>query len=141
MRKLLLLCLIGTLSISCGPSYDQTIEIESIGNQMKYNVPEINAERGSTIQIILSNNASMEIMKHNIVVLNSIDSINEVGKQAISAENYLPNHESIIAASEMIGPGETTELVIQIPNEKGIYPYICTFPGHYQVMQGRIIVK
>ena len=141
MRNFLLVILIGTALISCGPSYDQTIEIESIGNQMKYNVPEIKAQKGSTLQIILSNNASMEIMKHNIVVLNSVDAIDEVGKQAISAENYLPSHESIIAASEMIGPGETTELVVQIPNEKGIYPYICTFPGHYQVMQGRIIVE
>ena len=140
MRKLLLF-LIGTLIISCGPSYDQTIEIESLGNQMKFNVPEIKAKRGSIIQIILKNNANMEIMKHNIVILNSVDAIDDVGKEAINAENYLPKHDSIIAASNMIGPGETTELVIEIPNEKGVLPYICTFPGHYQVMQGRIIVE
>ena len=83
----------------------------------------------------------MEIMKHNIVVLNDASKIDEVGTAALKAENNVPDHPSIIAASDMIGPGESTELVVNIPNEPGIYPYICTFPGHYQVMKGEIIVE
>ena len=139
--KIINLLLIGVIMFSCGTSYDQTIEIESLGNQMKYNVPLIKAEAGTTIQIVFSNNATMDIMKHNIVVLKSKEAIEEVGKAAINATNYLPESPNIIAASEMIGPGETTNLVVQIPTEKGEYPFICTFPGHYQVMQGKIVVN
>ena len=139
LKNIICLCLF--VLIGCGPSYDQTNEIESLGNQMKYNVPTIKAEPGSKIQIKFYNGASMDVMKHNIVVLNNKDAIDEVGKAALTAENNLPDHPSIIAASEMIGPGESTVLVVNVPIEKGEYPFICTYPGHYQVMQGTIIVK
>lgn len=136
LSGMFLLCL-----IACGESYDQVIEIESLGNQMKYNVIQIKAKPNTKIKINFINNANMEIMKHNIVVLNDASKIDEVGTAALKAENNVPDHPSIIAASDMIGPGESTELVVNIPNEPGIYPYICTFPGHYQVMKGEIIVE
>ena len=139
--KIIKLILLSLILVGCGTSYDQTIEIESLGNQMKYNVPQIKASPGSTIQIIFSNNASMEVVKHNIVVLKTKEAIDEVGKAALNAPNYLPENPNIIAASQMIGPGETTELVVNLPAEKGVYPFICTYPGHYQVMQGKIVVE
>ena len=39
LSGMFLLCL-----IACGESYDQVIEIESLGNQMKYNVIQIKAK-------------------------------------------------------------------------------------------------
>ncbi|MGC6366437.1 MAG: plastocyanin/azurin family copper-binding protein [Candidatus Marinamargulisbacteria bacterium] len=141
MRKSIYILFLFVALIGCGPSYDQTVEIESLGNQMKYNVPQITAAAGSSMLIKFRNNANMEIMKHNIVILSDKKFIDEVGKAALSAENYLPDHEAIIAASELIGPGELTELELQVPAQPGEYPYICTFPGHYQVMQGIIVVK
>jgi len=129
------------LMSACGNSYDQTVEIETLGNQMKFNVVTIKAEPNTKILLKFTNNATMPIMKHNIIVLNDENAIDEVGKAAINAIDNRPNHPSIIAASNLIGPGEYTELEVNIPDKKGVYPYICTFPGHYQVMQGKIIVK
>ena len=126
---------------ACGNSYDQTVEIETLGNQMKFNVVTIKAEPNTKILLKFTNNATMPIMKHNIIVLNDENAIDEVGKAAINAKDNRPDHPSIIAASNLIGPGEYTELEVNIPGKKGVYPYICTFPGHYQVMQGKIIVK
>ena len=83
----------------------------------------------------------MDIMKHNVVVLKSSKNIDEIGKAALTAKDNLPTHPDIIAASSMVGPGETTEFIVQLPNQAGTYPYICTYPGHYQVMQGKIIVE
>ena len=135
-------CLIGLgMLIGCSNAPDLTVEVETLGNQMKYNVVKINAEKSSTLLIKFKNNATIPVMKHNIIVLNSEDAIDAVGTAALSAENNVPNHPSIIAASDMIGPGESTELLINIPDQAGVYPYICTYPGHYQVMQGKIIVK
>lgn len=83
----------------------------------------------------------MEVMKHNIVILKNKNVIDEVGKAALSAPNYLPKNKNILAASAMVGPSESTELIFDVPTEKGEYPFICTFPGHYQVMQGKIVVN
>ena len=34
-----------TILVSCGKPYDQTVTIESLGNQMKYNVVEIKSKK------------------------------------------------------------------------------------------------
>lgn len=141
VKTYFLMIAMAVIMVSCGDSFDQIIEIESLGNQMKYNVIQIKANPNTKILIKFYNNANMDIMKHNIIVLNDESKIDEVGEAALKAPNNVPNHPSIIAASDLIGPGESTELVVNIPNKPGIYPYICTFPGHYQVMRGEIIVK
>ena len=58
------------------------------------------------------------------------DAIDEVGKAALNAPNYLPENPNIIAASQMIGPGETTELIVNVPEKRGISIYL-HLPGHY----------
>jgi azurin len=141
VRHMVLMILIAIGMISCGESFDQVIDIESLGNQMKYNVVQIKAKPNTKILLKFYNNASMDIMKHNIIVLNDESKVDEVGIAALKAPNNTPDHPSIIAASDLIGPGESTELVVNIPSEPGVYPYICTFPGHYQVMRGKIIVE
>jgi azurin len=141
MKHFIGIMVIALMMVGCGPSFDQTIEIETLGNQMSYNTPVIKAKAGSIIKIVFKNNATMSVMKHNIVVLKSADDIDSVGKAAITATNYVPETAQIIAASDLIGPGESTDLVVNIPTAPGEYPFICTFPGHYQVMQGKIVVN
>ena len=54
--------------------------------------------------------------------------------------NYVPDIDSIIAASKLLDPG-TVEIIKLKPLKKGKYPYVCTFPGHWRIMQGYLNVK
>ena len=52
--------------------------------------------------------------------------------------------ELILHASPMIGPTRKSlvhVLRFRAPAEPGIYPYVCTFPGHWMVMNGEMVVK
>jgi azurin len=40
----------------------------------------------------------------------------------------------------MIGGGESDTITFDAP-EAGTYVFLCTFPGHYQVMRGEFIVE
>jgi azurin len=40
----------------------------------------------------------------------------------------------------MLGGGES-ETINFIIEEAGIYKYVCTFPGHYQIMQGELTIE
>jgi azurin len=40
----------------------------------------------------------------------------------------------------MIGGGESTVIEFVAP-EAGTYTYICSFPGHYAMMKGKLIVE
>ncbi|MCA9205393.1 MAG: c-type cytochrome, partial [Planctomycetales bacterium] len=59
--------------------------------------------------------------------------------------DFIPpeKREAILHATRMIGPTRATQIQVlrfTAPTEPGIYPYVCTFPGHWVVMNGIMIV-
>ncbi|MBT16596.1 MAG: hypothetical protein CMO59_11530, partial [Verrucomicrobiales bacterium] len=53
----------------------------------------------------------------------------------------VPESEDIIASTKLVNPGGVDKIEFVAPSEPGDYPYICTFPGHWRLMQGIIKVK
>jgi azurin len=41
----------------------------------------------------------------------------------------------------MLNQGDREVLRFTAPTTKGKYPYICTFPGHWLVMKGEMVVE
>lgn len=141
MKKLsilfgLTLCLFLT---ACGGP--KVVTISSVGNEMKFDITQFEVKAGETVKLVLNNKATASVMKHNVVILTDKESINRVGLAAINAPNYLPEDPAIFIATTLVEPGQKTELTFTAPTEPGRYPYICTFPGHYALMQGVMIVK
>jgi len=67
----------------------------------------------------------------------------EIAMKAIDAGpnmKYVPNNDNVIAASDLAMPGETVVLEFKAP-DKGNYEYLCTYPGHSEIMRGYLIVK
>ena len=127
--------------MGCSSTPKRSVTIESVGNTMAYDITTVTVESGTNLTIIFKNNATLDVMKHNIVILDDSTAINEVGIAAINAPNYVPDHPAIIAYSDLIGPGEVTQVTFTVPTEPGKYPFVCTFPGHYSMMQGVIVVQ
>ena len=84
-----------------------------------------------------------ESMGHNLVVLTpGVDLATFGGEAAAAAANeYIPQSSlsSIIAHTKLLGPGEEDKITFKL--DKGTYDYICSFPGHYGVMQGKIVAE
>ena len=51
-------------------------------------------------------------------------------------KHYVPDTDDIIASSKLVNPGLNEKIEFMAPAEAGDYPYICTFPGHWRLMQG-----
>ena len=51
-------------------------------------------------------------------------------------KNYVPNLPQVIAFTPLVNPDQTYRLTFTAPTELGNYPYICTFPGHWRLMNG-----
>ena len=117
------------------------IDIQSTGIALTYDVTEIRMKTGERI-VIRYDNASD--MAHNIVVVKSEADINPVGLAGIMAQSteFIPESESdrILAYSSLANPGDTVYVDFTAPGP-GVYPFICTFSGHFTIMQGRIIVE
>lgn len=118
-----------------------TVVVKSVGADLSYDVTEIRAEAGSTLTIQYENRGEMP---HNIVLLNERADINPVGVASLQARDtdYIPqddaNQERIITNTSLAKPGETVFLTLTVP-PPGTYPYICTYPGHFTMMQGDLI--
>jgi azurin len=122
-----------------------TLEIEA-NDQMQFNVTELKAVAGQEITLVLKNVGKMgkTVMGHNVIILKTGTDVAEYAKKAMLARetDYLPasESESVIAATKLTGGGETDTITFTI-TEKGTYDFICSFPGHYALMKGKLIVE
>lgn len=117
-------------------------------DQMKYDVTTIPAKRGEQLRIRLIAKGTMPkiAMAHNVVVLtlkaNAIKFVT-AGAQARETDFIAPEtKDQVLAKTPLAGAGETVEVTFTVPKVAGKYPFICTFPGHFQAgMRGDLVVK
>src|SRR5690606_29467075 len=112
---------------------------------MQFNKKELRVKAGQTVRLTLTHVGEMQenVMGHNWVLLKKGTVINDFGQKAVAAANneYIPDGGSqVIAHTELIGGGESTTIEFTAP-AAGTYDYICSFPGHFAVMQGKLIVE
>ena len=122
---------------------DFRVILNSFDN-MIYDKNKIEVNSGKNIILTLNHKGkvSKEFMGHNFVLLKKGVNVDEYAKKAVLAKSndYIPNSDEAIAYTKMLGGGESTTISFLAP-EAGIYTYICTFPGHYMMMRGELIVN
>ena len=115
-------------------------------DSMKYKEKLFTVKAGQKVKLTLKHLGKLpkNAMGHNIVILKAGTNISEFATAAGQAADneYFPKDkaDSVIAYSKLIGGGEsaTVEFVAPAP---GTYTYICTYPGHWSVMQGKMVVE
>jgi putative heme-binding domain-containing protein len=87
------------------------------------------------------------MMPHNFVVTQP-GALEEIGLLAEATatqgdalqRQYVPVSTKILVASRLIQPRETQKLDFTAPAQPGVYPYVCTYPGHWRRMYGALYV-
>lgn len=124
---------------------DQVINLSTIVNEMKYDKTELTLKAGSTVKIVFTN---PDHMQHNLLILEP-GSLEKVGAAADklaldpqgASRDYIPQMPEILFTTPLVDPRETYELVFKVPETPGEYPFVCTFPGHWRIMNGIITVE
>ena len=115
-------------------------------DQMTFDVKEIRVKPGQRVNVTLHHSGSLPktAMGHNFVLLKKGVDLPTFAEKAMEAADnqYIPKgSKDIIAYTDLIGGGETTSVSFEAPTEAGTYEYICSFPGHYAMMKGSLIVE
>lgn len=121
---------------------DKELKIASVGNTMAFDVTGLTVKTGEKVKLVLKNNGDTPAMTHNWVLVQpgSEASVATSGMEAGEAAGYLKAGDpNVIANTPMAPPGQTVEVTFTAP-APGLYPYICTYPGHYTVMKGTLQV-
>lgn len=86
-------------------------------------------------------------MPHNFVLVHP-ERLQTIGESAMLlaadprgiATHYVPNDPGVLCFSPILSPGDQYSIYFDSPSEKGAYPFVCTYPGHWQVMRGILYV-
>src|SRR5262249_8727507 len=88
-----------------------------------------------------------DLMPHNFVIAQP-GSMEELGKMAeataqdpaSAARHFVPNSPKVLLGSFLLQPREVQKLSFTAPKQPGVYPLVCTYPGHWMRMHGALYV-
>ena len=115
------------------------------GDDMKFDLPEITVKEGQIVKLTLNHTGKLakEAMGHNWVLLAQGTIVSDFATKAMQAKDtdYIPAGASeVLANTKLIGGGESVTIEFVAP-AKGVYEFICTFPGHSGMMKGNFYVQ
>ena len=112
-------------------------------DQMKFDKRIIRVNANESVTLTLNHNGRFPAisMGHNFVLIKKDVDVDDYALRAVSARDndYIPEGGDEIAFTKMLGGGESDTITFDAP-EPGTYTFICSFPGHYQLMMGEFIV-
>ncbi len=126
-----------------------TIKIACLPEVMRYTKEQFAVKTGQPVKIVFTNPDATD---HNLVIVRpgALAEVgiaaNEMAKDPKNANSdFIPKSKRrlILHASKMIGPTRKSQVHVlrfTAPTKAGIYPYVCTFPGHWVVMKGVMVV-
>ncbi len=122
------------------PAPDVTLRIAAVPGQLKFDLAELTVAPNQVVEIVFSN---PDAMQHNFV-LGATGSLEAIGtaadKLATSpaglAQGYVPDMPQVLFSTRLVEPKETARFQFKAPATAGDYPYLCTFPAHWKVMNG-----
>ena len=138
------------LALSVASGKEKPQEVVITGNDtMQFDVKNFEVKAGAKVKLTLKNVGKIPkiAMGHNLVVLKKGITAVAFGQKALgagaSATNALPESlmGDVIAATKLLGPAESETIEFTAPKEAGSYEYVCTFPGHFALMRGTMMVK
>jgi azurin len=119
--------------------------IKAVREQMRFDTPRIVVEAGKPFEIILQND---DFMQHNLVVVKP-GGREKVGKitDAMKPDQlddrgraFVPKVPEIISATRLLDSGQKATLSFSGIFDEGTHEYVCTYPNHWAVMWGQLIV-
>jgi hypothetical protein len=123
----------------------QTITIKTIPERLLYDLREFKVAPGAPVKLVFEN---PDVTPHNLLIVQpgAADEVGIAGNEMAKtpdgfAKGFIPDSPKILHKTKMLNQGDSEVLRFTAPTAKGKYPYICTFPGHWLVMKGEMIVE
>ncbi len=127
----------------------EAVKLElSADDRMVFSKTKFEVVSGQKVTLVFKNTGTKgeKSMKHNVVVLKPGTTIVSFAVKCLAAAEtgYVPtdkeSKEQMVGHVKLIGGGQTATMTFTA-GEPGEYPFFCSSPGHFDKMQGKIIVK
>ncbi|MDO8991674.1 MAG: plastocyanin/azurin family copper-binding protein [Daejeonella sp.] len=120
----------------------RTIKIDVLVG-LQFDLVRFNVRPGEKLNLIFSNS---DDMSHNLLITKPgtrLEVVNEALKlgQKGPEMDYIPNSLSVLWSIPVVNPNQFRTLSFTAPKQEGVYPYVCTIPGHGFIMFGAMYVN
>jgi azurin len=112
---------------------------------LQYLQKRVNAKPGERLTIRFKN---PDVVPHNWLLAKpgALKKLGDLSNLMIAdpsglAKHYVPESPDVLAYTDMVNPQGEFAIHIDAPKTAGEYPYLCTFPGHWMVMNGVLVVE
>lgn len=115
------------------------IELEAVAG-LQFDAVRFAVPPGAQVTLRLEN---VDDMSHNLLITEpgSREAVVEASLQTgASAQDYIPDLPEVLWTLPTLEPGASASITFTAPEEEGVYPYVCTLPGHGSVMYGAMYV-
>ena len=103
------------------------------------------ARPGEPIRLFFAN---PDVVPHNWALIKpgTLARVGDLANKIIAepdavARQYIPRSDDVLAYTNLVEPQGEATLYLQAPTQPGRYPFLCTFPGHWMVMNGELVVE
>ena len=116
------------------------IDLKAVAG-LRFDPPRFQVKPGAKVKLTLSN---ADDMAHNLV-FTAPDARMEIVTAAMTMPitpdaQFIPKSDKILWHIGVLTPGKEAELEFTAPEKEGVYPYVCTYPGHGLIMYGAMYV-
>jgi azurin len=122
----------------------RVVKIGTVYERMNYDKETIAVQAGKPVLFVLHNS---DVMPHNFVIarpgtMQELGELAETSSQnpAFAKQSFVPQSPNVLAASALMQPQASQRVTFSVPTEPGVYPYVCTYPGHWRRMFGAMYV-
>jgi azurin len=116
------------------------IDIKAVAG-LRFDPPRFHVKPGAKVKLTLSN---ADDMAHNLV-FTTPDARMEIVTAAMTMPitpeaQFIPKSDKVLWHIGVLTPGQEAEIEFTAPEKEGVYPYVCTYPGHGLIMYGAMYV-
>ena len=123
-----------------------TLVINCVPERIMFDKATIRVKAGQPVKLTINN---PDATQHNLLILDKDTPVQEIGMAAnemakdpeAAKKHYIPKDKRILQHTRLLEPHSSQTLRFIAPKAPGKYPYVCTFPGHWTVMKGVMIVR
>lgn len=115
------------------------------GKNLTFAKQVLRVRAGESVQFTLVN---PDVVPHNWVLVRpgTLKAVGEASNRLVAdpeafARHYVPRSADVLVYTDIVAQRSEFTISFQAPQTPGVFPYLCTFPGHWMVMNGELIVE
>ncbi|MAV36818.1 MAG: heme-binding domain-containing protein [Planctomycetaceae bacterium] len=115
------------------------------GSNLSYQTRIVRAQAGEPLALTLAN---PDVVPHNWALAKpgTLRRVGQLANRLVSdpeavLRHYVPRTSDVLAYTDVVFPGESFTIYFHAPEQPGRYPFLCTFPGHWLIMNGTLLVE